>query len=209
MDGVITNTMPYHFNAWLEVFTKAGIEVNCYDIYEREGQAGLATIFEIFGRHNRKISAEEARRLLLKKERLFKKSVRIKFIKGSRPFVRRLKKRKFLLGLVTGTSRHEMEKILPKSFRGIFDVMVTGDEVNNGKPDPEPFLKAFSELEIKPKDALVIENAPFGIDSARRAGAFCVALETSLPRRYLRDADLILKSFADLENAFMSANLWY
>lgn len=199
MDGVITNTMPYHFDAWIKVFSDVGIKVNCYDVYEREGQAGINTIKELFRERKLKISDQEAKTLLLKKENLFKRIVKIKFIKGARPFLKRLKKRKIIMGLVTGTSRHEVEKILPKHLRSMFDVIVTGDEVKRGKPHPEPFLKALLMLGLKRKDVAVIENAPFGIESAKKAGLFCIALETSLPKKYLRRADIILKSFKDLE----------
>ncbi|MBM3244868.1 MAG: HAD family phosphatase [Candidatus Omnitrophica bacterium] len=204
MDGVITNTMPYHFDAWFAVFKSAGIKVDCLEIYRREGQDGLTTVREIFSQNRRKISLKEAKAFLSNKEQLFKKIVKIKFVKGSRPFIRSLKAHKFKLGLVTGTSRHEAEKILPSGLLKLFDVIVTGDEVKNGKPYPEPFLKALKKLKITQKDALVIENAPFGIQSAKKAGLFCAALETSLPRKYLSGADLIFKSFVELRNNFSS-----
>ena len=113
-----------------------------------------------------------------------------------------LDKRGCRLGLVTGTSRHEMEKILPRSLRALFEVSVTGDEVTQGKPYPEPFLKALAMLKLPAKCAVVIENAPFGIESAKRAGLFCIALETSLPKSYLRQADCVIRSFEELHKLF-------
>ncbi len=198
MDGVITNTMPYHFDAWLSAFSSVGIKVGCEDISLREGQDGLASVKEIYKQHKRKFSTREAQWLLRKKEALFKRIVRIKFIQGARSFLRLLKKRRFILGLVTGTSRHEVEKILPGELLKFFDVTVTGDEVNKGKPDPEPFLKALRILGMPAGKAVVIENAPFGIQAAKRARLYCIALETSLPKKYLREADIIFKSFAQL-----------
>ncbi|MFH1127939.1 MAG: HAD family phosphatase [Candidatus Omnitrophota bacterium] len=204
MDGVITNTMPYHFDAWLEIFSSAGVKVNCFDVYEREGQPGLITIREIFKRENKGISLKEARLLLAKKEKLFKRIVKIKFVKGAQAFIKNLKKHKFQLGLVTGTSRHEVEKILPTALLKIFNVIVTGDQVKKGKPDPEPFLEALSQLALNPGAVMVIENAPFGILSAKRAGLYCIALETSLPKKYLRQANRIFKSFKELEKNFFN-----
>jgi len=200
MDGVITNTMPYHFNAWQRVFSEAGIKVSCYDVYQREGQDGLTTIREIFKEKRLKFSLKSARELLLKKEILFKKIVKIRFIRGARPFIRELKNHNIALGLVTGTSRHEMQKILPKNIRSLFDVSVTGDEVKNGKPHPEPFLKALNALKLTSREAIVLENAPFGIESAKKAGLYCVALETSLPARFLFRADSVLKSYKRLNS---------
>jgi beta-phosphoglucomutase len=198
MDGVITNTMPYHFDAWLEIFKTAGIKVNCYDVYKREGQDGLSSIKEIFKEHSIKFNLKAAKDLLRRKETLFKKTVKIKFIKGSCPFIKRLKRRKLRLGLVTGTSRQEMEKILPPAIRRLFEIIVTGDEVWKSKPHPEPFLKAVKMLKLDRKEVIVVENAPFGIRSAKKAGLYCIALETSLPRKYLTGADIILSSFREL-----------
>ncbi|MDD4899570.1 MAG: HAD family phosphatase [Candidatus Omnitrophica bacterium] len=201
MDGVITNTMPYHFDAWLATLASVGIKVDCYEVYKREGQDGLSTIRELYQKQKRKFDLRQALGLLRQKEELFKRTVKIKFIKGARPFVRLLHKRKIILGLVTGTSRHEVERIMPKDLLKLFAVTVTGDEVGKSKPNPEPFLKAVKRLKVRKSDCVVIENAPFGVTAAKRAGLFCIAMETSLPRKYLRQADLICKNFSGLKKA--------
>jgi beta-phosphoglucomutase family hydrolase len=199
MDGVITDTMSYHFDAWKQIFSKAGIEVTCYDIYEREGQAGLDTLREIYKKYRRNLSPQEARDILRRKERLFKKLAQPRLIRGARAFLRRCKRSKFLIALVTGTSRQEAEKILPEDIYAMFDVIVAGDEVKKGKPHPEPFLKALEALRLSSSQAVVIENAPLGIKAARRANLFCIALKTYLPESYLSQADIIISSFADLD----------
>lgn len=201
MDGVITNTMRYHFDAWIEVLGRAGIKADCYDIYTREGQAGLSTLKELCRNQHKKLTLPQMKAILLEKEELLKRIVKVKFVPGSRAFLKTLKNRKFLLALVTGTSRHEVKKILPKDILRLFDASVTGDEVKHGKPHPEPFLKALSILKIMAKDAVVVENAPFGIESAKRAHLFCIAIETSLPRKYLVNADMIVKSFKELRHS--------
>ncbi len=201
MDGVITNTMPYHFDAWLETFAKAGIKINCYDIYKREGQDGLTSVKEIAKEHKIKLKPEEAKKILEQKEELFKRIVKIKFVKGSRSFVRYLKKRKFLLSLVTGTSRHEMHRIMPKKLLDMFNAIVTANEVKRGKPHPEPFTRALDMLKTAPAEAVVLENAPFGIAAAKKANLFCFALQTSLPKKYLSRADVVFKSYLQLRKA--------
>ena len=90
---------------------------------------------------------------------------------------------------------------MPKDLLCIFSATITGDEVKKGKPNPEPFLKAIELLKIPVKDIAVIENAPCGIQAAKRAGLFCIALETSLPKRYLKGADIIFRSFAQLKKS--------
>ncbi len=198
MDGVITNTMPYHFDAWVRVLASAGIKADCFDVYKREGQDGLTTVREIFKEQKKHINSKDARLILEKKEKLFKQIVKIKYVLGARPFIRSLKKHFFPLGLVTGTSRYEVEKILPKKLLKLFDVTVTGDEVRKSKPHPEPFLKAVAKLKLDTADVLVIENAPFGIESAKKAGMFCIALTTGLSGEYLKKADVILNELGKI-----------
>lgn len=201
MDGVITNTMPYHFDAWLETFRQAGVRINCYDIYKREGQDGLTSVKEIAKEYKIRLKPDEAKRLLAQKEERFKRIVKIKFVKGSRPFVRHLKKQGFLLALVTGTSRHEMHRIMPQGLLDMFDVIITGNDVTKGKPDPEPFVKVLQRLGVNASEAVVLENAPFGIEAAKKARLSCIALQTSLPKKYLFQADAIFKSYAQLRRA--------
>jgi beta-phosphoglucomutase len=91
---------------------------------------------------------------------------------------------------------------MPESLLRTFDAIVTGNDVTQGKPHPEPFLRALKILKVPAGEAVVIENAPFGIRAAKEAGLFCIALETSLPRRYLSQADAILHSFEQIQKAF-------
>lgn len=198
MDGVITNTMPDHYRAWKKIFTQEGLKVDRREIYQREGQQGMQTLREVFAIHKKEFVAKEATRLLKAKERLFKKIVKIRFIPGARRFLHSLKHDHFLLALVTGTSRHEVRRILPGDIYKLFNVVVTGTDVRNGKPHPEPYLTALKELTVRRSEAVVLENAPFGIESAKKAGLKCLAVETSLPRRYLKDADRIFSSVTEL-----------
>src|SRR5690606_18525803 len=130
-------------------------------------------------------------RILLEKEELFKTIVKQRFIAGSRPFLKTLKNQGFKLALVTGTARHEVHKILPDTIFNLFDVVVCGTDVQNGKPHPEPYLTALKKLNLNGKNAIVIENAPFGIRSAKAAGISCFAIETSLPKKFLKQADAV------------------
>ncbi len=198
MDGVITNTMPDHFRIWKRIFAEQGVHVSHLDVYSREGQKGITSIKEIFAVHGKPFQLNLAKKILAKKERIFKKNVRQRFIPGSRFFLRFLHRNGFKLALVTGTSRHELLRILPEHIQNLFDVIVTGSDVKRGKPNPEPYRKALKKLRISPHDAVVIENAPLGIASAKQAGLRCMAIETSLPVKYLQEADYQFASIREL-----------
>lgn len=208
MDGVITNTMSYHFRAWRTIFAREGISVNHVDVYSREGQRGIHSVKEIFRLHRKEADSKMIKKILRTKELLFKKIVKRRFIAGARKFLRSLHKRGFRLALVTGTSRHELHRILPQNIYRLFDTVVTGSDVKDGKPHPRPFLLALKNLRIKAHEAIVIENAPFGIKSAKKAGIKCFAIETSLPRRFLAKADKVFSSIQSLQKRvkFVPAN---
>ena len=199
MDGVITDTMPYHFLAWQTVFASQGIKVSHEDIYKREGQKGINSVQEIFNEKGVNFNIIIAKTLLKEKENIFKKIFKRRFIRGSRSFIKHLSRKSYRLALVTGTSRHEAIELLPKDLWNFFEVTVCGCDVQNGKPHPEPYLKALKKLKLKSSEAIVIENAPFGVASAKAAGLKCIAIETSLPKKYLKQADIVVKSYKDLK----------
>jgi len=200
MDGVITDTMPYHFRAWEAVLASEGIVVSHEDIYKREGQKGIDSVREIFSEKGKIYTDGIGKRILKKKEELFKRIFKRKFIAGSRAFIKKLKVQGFGLALVTGTSRTEAQKLLPLDLWNCFDATICGCDVQNGKPHPEPYLKALQKLNIRPCDAIVFENAPFGIRSAKTAGLSCLALETSLSRLFLKEADGVFSSFKEMRS---------
>ena len=203
MDGVITDTMPYHYQAWRSVLSREeGILVSHQEIYEREGQEGGVSVRELLEAHQKIYTRVKGTRILLAKEALFKRLVRPRFIPGARGILAMMKRAGIPLALVTGTSRHEMMRLLPSKILRCFDVSVTGRDVKRGKPDPEPYLKALMELNVNARDALVIENAPFGILSAKTAGITCFAIATSLPACYLKKADRVFSSFKEMKTQF-------
>lgn len=203
MDGVITDSMPYHYRAWKKIFAENGVNASKFDVYRREGQKGIDSVYELFKENAIPLAKGQADRMIRDKEILFKKIIRRRFIPGARTFIKKLVKEGFRIALVTGTARHEVEQTLSKDLLKLFSVIITGSDVHKGKPDPEPYRKALKALGIKKNKAIVIENAPFGIISAHRAGLTCFAIQTSLPAEYLKDADGIFKGHGPLSTYIM------
>ncbi len=198
MDGVILNTMPYHFHAWKSVFDKKNIFVDQFEIYKREGEPGLKTLTDILAKHKTFLPQKGKEQLLIQKEELFKKIVTPIIFPGVERLIQEIKERGYLLGLVTGTSKNEMETILPDHLKRLFNTIVTGDAVTRGKPAPDPYLKALDLLHLFSSEAIVIENAPYGIQSAKEANIICIALTTSLSKDYLKKADYICNSIEEV-----------
>jgi len=80
---------------------------------------------------------------------------------------------------------------------GAFDTIVAAEDVSRGKPDPEGFLLAARSLGVPPERCLVIEDAPGGIEGARRAGMRSLAVTTTRPREDLSAADAVVDSLND------------
>ncbi|HNV24567.1 MAG TPA: HAD family phosphatase, partial [Candidatus Omnitrophota bacterium] len=186
---------------WRKIFIENGIQATRLDIYLREGQKGIDSVFEIFKKHKKEITILKAKKILKEKELRFNQAVKTRFIPGIKSFIKKLHSQNIRLALVTGTSRKELFKILPKEMLSLFAVTITGSDVQKGKPHPEPYLKCLKQLRIKPHQAIVIENAPLGILSAKKAGMTCLALETSLSKKHLKQADKIFKSVEELSKS--------
>jgi HAD superfamily hydrolase (TIGR01509 family) len=75
-----------------------------------------------------------------------------------------------------------------------FEVVVTRDDVEHGKPDPEMHLLAARELGVEPEECLAVEDSPAGVKAALAAGAEIVAVTTDLTRQKFRDTDLLERS---------------
>jgi beta-phosphoglucomutase len=198
MDGVIVDSMPYHFLAWYEALRPFGVRVNCFDVYVKEGERWDRSLRDFFS----KAGIPPTKKLLSKvfeaRQKIFKKYFKRFIFKGVRELLGCLKKRGYQLALVTGTPDYEIKRILPAKLYNHFDAIVAGNMVKKGKPHPEPYLKAAKLLKVKPDFCAVIENAPYGILSAKRAGMYCVAVSTSLPKEFLSKADAIVSDIREI-----------
>jgi len=197
MDGVIVDSMPYHFLAWYEALRPHGVRVSCFDVYSKEGERWEKSLKYFLRQAKIKPTPKILKQIFLSRQKIFKKYFKRFIFKGAQEFLFCLKKR-YLLGLVTGTPTQGIEKILPKKVKNLFDCIVAGDHVKKGKPHPEPYLTAARNLGLRPRECIVVENAPYGIESAKRAGMFCVAVTTSLPKEYLKEADIVVNNLEEI-----------
>lgn len=198
MDGVIVDSMPYHFLAWYEALRPWGVRVSCFDVYLKEGERWDKTLTSLLRLARIKPAPKILNKIFSDRQKIFKKYFKRFLFKGAGEFLRCLKRKGYRLGLVTGTPDKEINKILPKGIKSLFDIIIPGNKVKHGKPHPEPYLKACMGLRLRPSDCTVIENAPLGIQSAKAAGMFCIALTTSLPKQYLNGADIVVNSLQEI-----------
>ena len=200
LDGVLIATMPLHARAWQEALRPLGLRVSRRAIYEWEGESGIVTARKLLSQRGPAPSQDAAKALLREKERRFQQLARrVRVQPALAALLGRLSRRGIRLGLVTGTSARELRRVVAPATLAAFHAIVTGDRVRRGKPHPEPYRLALRRLRVSPRRALVIENAPYGIRSARRAGVgLVIALASSLPPRFLREAHRVVRSVRTL-----------
>ena len=109
--------------------------------------------------------------------------------------LREVRREGYPTALATQSHREQARRVLDiLGLADEFDVMVTRDDVEHGKPDPEMHLLAARELNVVPEECLAIEDSPAGVKAALAAGAEIVVVTTDLTRQKFRDTNLLDRS---------------
>ncbi len=116
-------------------------------------------------------------------------------------FLAQLKEQGIAIGLVTGAIRSEVEYILQKAgLAEYFDVIVAGDDLEQSKPEPEPYLLAVKNLSLQSSECLAIEDNPVGIEAAKQAKIQVVGISSIYPLHMLqRQANWTVDNFLEIE----------
>ncbi len=116
-------------------------------------------------------------------------------------FLNQLKEQNIAVGLVTGTTRSEVEYILEKvQLAQYFDLIVAGDDLEESKPEPEPYLLAAQKLNLEPSECLAIEDNSVGIEAAKRAKIQVVGISNIYPLHMLqRQANWTVDDLKEIE----------
>jgi HAD superfamily hydrolase (TIGR01509 family) len=169
MDGVLIDSMPFHAEAMrIAIKEETNHDIDKKIVYLLEGMPGAELVKEIFKREKIESFAEKISK---RKKEIFKEIQNSKSIEGARELVNDLRSCSCLKAVVSGSSKQEIEVILDKNIGSKnFDMIITGDELGGeGKPDPKPFQTALQKMNLKPSDAIVVENSPLGIEAANKA----------------------------------------
>jgi len=193
MDGVLYDSMPAHDKSWRETMDELNLQHIPYEFYLQEGRIGKSTIDAVFQRNlNRSSTEEEEQKIYARKSELFQQYNSGATMPGAKEVLNYVKEKGLTPILVTGSGQPSLLNKLDTHFPGIFTpaTMVTAFDVVHGKPHPEPFLMGLQKGgNLAPNQAIVIENAPLGIEAAVGAGIFTIAVNTGpLPDSVLRDA---------------------
>jgi beta-phosphoglucomutase len=205
-DGTLARTMEDNFLAWQAVMAAHGVHLQPQDYYPLEGLR-VEELARRFSSMHGDGAAPDAGALVRQKDDYYLVHHQFALYPGVEEEVARLRAARVPMGLVTTGLRPRLQKSVPASFLAQFDAVVTGEDTEEGKPSPAPYLAGAWRLGVEPEACLIVENAPLGITAAKRAGSYCIALCTTLDRAFLMEADEIFASFQELEDAGRLAEL--
>ncbi|HET9820302.1 MAG TPA: HAD family phosphatase [Burkholderiaceae bacterium] len=180
MDGTMIDSMGHHRRSWIAFAAHHGLAIEVDDLMRRTtGRTGAECMSELFGRP---VPHDEAWALVQLKERLYREAFGPEFreVAGFRDFFGHAAARGLRLGVGTAGDAENIafalgHLALPHAPHAV----VGGDEGLPGKPEPAIFLEVARRLGVGPGECVVFEDAPLGIEAARRAGMRAVAVCTT------------------------------
>lgn len=212
-DGVIVNSEPHHLKGFKQILAEEGIPLTDEEYYSTYLAMDDKGCFEtILKAHDRPIDKKILKDLIIRKMEVYRQLSKEELIlyPGVVDLVKALQG-KFRLAIASGAFRGEVKFALDKGgMRAAFPILVTAQDVRNGKPHPEAFLTALAQINrlnpapnppIRPEECLVIEDSLHGIEGAKAAGMKCLAVSNSYPKEKLTHADRVVETLDGLEPA--------
>lgn len=178
-DGILVDTEKLYFKASKLTFAKIGIDLTSemYVYYFLKQSHGTWHLARKLGYSDETISELRNERNQLYGKLL---ETEIEFIDGAEDVLKELYG-KVQMGIVTSSRKDHFEIIHRQTgFLKYFDFVITGEDVKNTKPDPEPYLKALHISGMKKDDCIVVEDSERGLRSALQAGLRCYIIPTHL-----------------------------
>jgi beta-phosphoglucomutase len=213
-NGIIVDDEPIHFELFKQVLAEEGIKLTEADYYARYlGFDDRGAFTAAYREHGRSLDEKLLTRLIDRKTIYYQSEIRskVRIFPGVEKLVTTLVP-VLPLAVASGALRQEIETIL--SAAGLlkhFAVIISAEDVDHGKPEPEIFLKALARLNaqvedghpIDAADCLVIEDSKEGIRGARRAGMKCLAVSNSHPMELLQEANAVVRSLEEVDLALL------
>ncbi|OBW63008.1 MAG: tRNA N6-adenosine(37)-N6-threonylcarbamoyltransferase complex dimerization subunit TsaB [Dehalococcoides mccartyi] len=198
MDGVIADSAPLHFRAWQTTFTEMGYTFSEADFYRTFGLRNDMIIYSVLGE---KSEADIIHTLADRKEHLFREYAGqdIKIFPGVMDLLKSLKAAGYRMAIASSAPLANIKLVMTKLGIGdYFLATISEKDVTKGKPNPQVFLLSAARLCTRPEECLVIEDAPGGVEAAKKAGMKCLAVTNSQQPETLKEADLIVDTLGKI-----------
>ena len=192
MDGTIVDSLPYHYEAWKIFFNENKVENFSEKLNEYKGGGTLDLMRTVYGNQ---YSKKELKKMSEDKEKIFRKIYKgeIKQILGFKKFLDELKSKDIMVGLASNAIRKNVSMIINElEIYDYFDSIICGDEVINGKPNPEMFNETIDRFNINKDECLIFEDSLEGILAAKNSGVKVIGITSSSSNKVLKDAGCVM-----------------
>ncbi|MFX1533783.1 MAG: HAD family hydrolase [Promethearchaeota archaeon] len=201
-DGLLVDSEKYSCNAWEPVLRELGVDFpenfDYRPILGMTSESAILFFCEIF---NLDIKAIDSQKIKQQKEQEYFKlaSGNLHAFLGVKSLLKKLQT--YNIPRIVASSGAKEKIIFSLKEAGLkqfFGDFVSADEVKQGKPNPDLFLKAAEKLKAPIRECIVFEDSPLGVQAGKRAGMFVIAVTNTVPANKLQEADLIIESFEQL-----------
>jgi beta-phosphoglucomutase len=197
LDGTLIDSADQHYVAWRDALAQRGRGHTREEFMRGFGKRNDMVLRAIFGDA---LPPEEAARVADDKEQRYRRLVRedgLEPLAGVMDWLSRLKKQGFRQALATSAPPANVAVVVEVLGLGrFFDATASADDVERGKPEPDIFLEAARRIDVPPARCVVVEDSPYGLEAARRAGMRSVGILSDHHREL--EADLVVSSLAAL-----------
>lgn len=205
LDGVIVDTAKYHFLAWQELAKSLDIEFTEEENEQLKGVSRVRSLEKILAWGNKTISQELFNNLMGKKNEEYLSYITEMDDNEILPDVPRVlstlkqQQQPIALGSASKNARTILERV---NLLSSFDAIVDGNDVSKAKPDPEVFLIAAKQINIRPEDCIVFEDSVAGVEAANTANMVSIGIGS---KGVLGHADYVFNDFTEISNGFLKS----
>lgn len=203
LNGTIIDDMPYHADAWFDILNKdLNAKLSKEEVKLQMYGKNAELLIRIFGKDY--FTSDQINELSLEKERRYQKSYlpKLALIEGLQQFLEASKNAGILMAIGSAAIPFNINFVLDNlKLRSFFPVVISADDVSISKPHPDTFLLCAKALGVDPKDCIVFEDVPKGVESAQNAGMQTFVLTTTHPETDFSHFNNIIgfgKNYTDL-----------
>lgn len=200
MDGVIVDSEPWHLEINLKLYEELGFKLTLEEYKQFIGKSNIDMWSLLKNKYSLKQSIPELLKMQGEKNIQFLRKQKDGLIEGILPLLKTLKEKGIPAGLASSSSLEYIEAVLNKfKIREYFQVVVTGENMEKGKPAPDIFLYTAKLLGVKPEKCVVIEDSENGVKAAKAGGMRCIGFNNpNSGEQDLRGADWLIDSIKEI-----------
>ncbi|HSZ84845.1 MAG TPA: HAD family phosphatase [Puia sp.] len=206
LNGTMIDDMHYHAKAWFDILNN-NLNANlAYDEVKKQMYGKNEELLErVFGKDH--FTEEEMKKISMEKEYSYQSAFlpELKLINGLDELLQKAYDKNILLAIASAAIPFNIDFVLDNlNIRHYFKAIVSADDVAVSKPHPEVFIKAAQLLHVDPKDCIVFEDAPKGVEAAANAGMQTVVITTTHEQKEFDEYKNVIAFVKDYDDEYLN-----